>query len=140
MTKKDLEDKKLDSAKLEKKPIRRAQIENRGRIHIDESKKDKEFVYRIVNDTPGNIRYKKELGYEHVDGIDDIGDGSTSESAGLGAHSTVEVGIHKGAMKGYVMRCPKDVYDERQAAKHEDNLATQQAYIESNQRDDQKGK
>jgi len=122
-----------------KKPIRRAVVDQRGRLYIDPDKKDKDFVYRFFNDTPGNIERAKDLGYTFVSTDFEIGDGTVNEASEMGGSAKmIDVGKYKGSVKSFLMACPKDTYDERQALKRAENLTMLNSTIESNQRDDQK--
>jgi hypothetical protein len=73
------------------------------------------FVYRIVNDTGDRIAQFQEAGYELVDSSTHrVGDKRVSAASPEGSKAQVSVG--KGD-KAFVMRIPKEFYNEDQAAK-----------------------
>lgn len=105
-----------------KKPIRRAAIENPGRLYFDEKYKKPGKVYRVVNDTPGRVKYLESLGYEIVRDEMKIGEDTVDNASSLGSALTMDVGKHK-SQPAVVMECDEDIYNERQALKAEENTA-----------------
>lgn len=105
-----------------KKPIRRAAIENPGRLYFDEKYKKPGKVYRVVNDTPGRVKYLESLGYEIVRDEMKIGEDTVDNASSLGSALTLDVGKTR-SQPAVVMECDEDIYKERQAEKAKDNVA-----------------
>jgi hypothetical protein len=77
--------------------------------------KDPNYVYRVVNDIDDRIAQFVEGGYELVDNDSvDVGDKRVSQGTSLGSKKIFSVGQ---GTKGYLMRIPKEYYDEDQARK-----------------------
>ena len=120
--------------KKEKKQIRRADIEYRGKIFIDENQKEDGFIYRFVNDKAGRVGYLESLGYEKVvDKNLQVGSGSTSEASRMGSAVTLDVGIHKGSQTAILMRCPKEDFEARKKAQAERNKQLFDEMVDQNQ-------
>lgn len=85
--------------------------------------KEDGYVYRVVNDTEDRIQQFVELGYEIVKDKDvTVGDKRVDKATSEGSLKQLSVG---GGQKAFVMRIPKDWYDEDQA--------TKQAYVDSSE-------
>ena len=87
-----------------------------GRNVLTVSNKEAGYEYRFVNDVGDRIAYFQERGWELVDAKDvRIGDRRVESGSVLGskAHASVD----KQGTKSFVMRIPKDLYDEDQADK-----------------------
>ena len=82
--------------------------------------KDSDYVYRIVNDTPGRVAEMKERGYELATGEESFSS-SLDDSTSAGSVKSKHVG---GGTNAVLMRIPKDWYDEDQKMKmdHVDKL------------------
>ena len=77
--------------------------------------KDPNYVYRVVNDTEDRIAQFIEGGYELVDNDStDVGDKRVSQGTSVGSKKIFSVGQ---GTKGYLMRIPKEFYDEDQDRK-----------------------
>lgn len=80
--------------------------------------KNPNFVDRWFNDDHGRLQAAQQAGYEFVEDED-----VKAERAGTNAESDARVSIHAGTrrdgspMNAYLMRIPKEYYDEDQAAK-----------------------
>ena len=120
--------------------LRRGTFENAGRLTVDKTKEDKDYVYRFVNDQPGKIDRAISLGYEFV--VDDnTSTGFEIDNPnGLGSKKVIEVGKYKGSVKSYYMRCPKDIYEARKKADREADAKRFESAKRENQRDDQRDK
>lgn len=95
--------------KVEHKEMRRAEDDNMGRLYYDEELEEDGFEYRIVNDTPGRVKYLQRLGYELVqDFRGKVGSGSLQEPSSTDSLVEIEVGIHHGSRKAYLMRIRKE--------------------------------
>ena len=99
------------------KPVRAKRTPINGRNILSVTNKADGYEYRFVNDVGDRIEIFKERGWELVDAKDvRIGDRRVDPAAGtLGskAHASVD----KQGTKAFVMRIPKDWYEEDQAEK-----------------------
>ena len=96
--------------------------------------KDPNYEYRFVNDTGSRIHNFLAAGYEFVE--DDtlaVGDSRVSDASDLGSRKRV---ISNDGTAAYLMRIPKEYYEEDQAAKQKE-LADQEQAIQ--QEGSQKG-
>lgn len=93
--------------------VKRQPVGVRGRLNIQG--KEAGYEYYIAADRPGNIAELQARGYEFVpaDKVT-VGDRRVSQPSAVGEKATVQLG---GGEVGYVMRIPKEWYDEDQAAK-----------------------
>ncbi len=90
----------------------------RMRQSVNEAALDrKSWHYRFVNDEGDRVFQVKEMGYE----IDTSRQGAVKKdgNAGMGSETAVYAGKTENgaAMKSVLMRIPKEIYDEDQAAK-----------------------
>lgn len=86
-----------------------------GRNVLTVEGKEPGYVYRIVNDVGDRINTFKEGGYELVGSKDvKVGDRRVNNASAEGSMAQVSVG---GGQKAFVMRIPKEWYDEDQLAK-----------------------
>lgn len=92
---------------------RRTPLMRRNVLNYED--KDPNFVYRFVNDTPGRVQEFLEMGYEHVD-HGKVGESRVDKRSADGSRTQVHVG--KGE-QGFLMRIPKEFYDEDQKVKQE---------------------
>ena len=77
--------------------------------------KDPNYVYRVVNDVDDRVAQFLEGGYELVDkATHDVGDKRVSQDTSVGSKKVFSVGQ---GIKGHLMRIPRELYDEDQAAK-----------------------
>ena len=77
--------------------------------------RDPDFSYRIVNDTGDRIQAFKDAGYEMVLAKDvRVGDKRVNSATPEGSNAQVSVGA---GQKAFVMRIPKEWYEEDQKAK-----------------------
>jgi hypothetical protein len=88
-----------------------------GRNVLTVKGKEEGYEYRIVNDSGDRIEMFKDAGWELVDGKDvTVGDRRVDRAGAEGSKAQVSVG---GGTKAFVMRIPKELYDEDQKAKNE---------------------
>lgn len=109
-----------DKLATKRKP-RRLSI-NGTRNVLTVSGKEPGFEYRVVNDDGDRVSQFEEMGYEIVkDSNIKVGDRRIANPTKEGSPVQVSVG---GGQKAYLMRIPKDWYDEAQAdkAKQVDDL------------------
>jgi len=78
-------------------------------------KLDPNFEYRFVRNTPGRIEAFVEGGYELVTGDARIGDANIAKASNMGSAFSIASGDN--ADRVFLMRIPKNFYDEDQAAK-----------------------
>lgn len=77
--------------------------------------RDPDYSYRIVNDTGDRIQAFKDAGYEMVLAKDvRVGDKRINSAAPEGSYAQVSVGA---GQKAFVMKVPKEWYEEDQQAK-----------------------
>lgn len=75
---------------------------------------DPEFKYRVINDTDDRLVRAQEAGYEFVESDDRLGDVRVAEGSVPGSKVAKPVG---NGMTGYLMRIPKEYYQEDQKTK-----------------------
>jgi hypothetical protein len=80
-----------------------------------------DYNYRWVNDTEGNIHRYQKAGWEHVDtkGKELEVDQSFQDASWRQSALSQKVG---GGITAYVMRIPKEIYDEDQERKFKDSM------------------
>lgn len=87
-----------------------------GRNVLTVKGKDPNYEYRIVNDSGDRIEMFKDAGWELVDGKDvTVGDRRVDRTTAEGSKAQVSVG---NGVKAFVMRIPKEYYEEDQKAKN----------------------
>ena len=86
--------------------------------------KDPNYAYRVVMDRPGRLSAFLAAGYEFCYSEVREADKGIAEGTASDTRQTVNMG---GSDKGYLMRIPKEFYDEDQAAKLSKVLATEAA-------------
>jgi hypothetical protein len=108
---------------LEKKPYKapkkRIPLGQRNPLGMQAIKKDPNYVYRVVNDEPGRINMFRDAGWEVVQSESEIrmGDPNVGGDTGaVGTPVTKVVGRRDGKL-AYLMRIPKEFYQEDQEAK-----------------------
>jgi len=104
---------------------KRIPIHSRNRLTVDPKDKDQNFEYRIVNDEPGRIQMFLDAGYEIVKNNVPIGDPQVGEGEQVGKIASKHVGSGR---KGYLMRIPKEFYEEDQQLKA-DKIKDQESHI-----------
>lgn len=86
-----------------------------GRNVLTVQGKEPGYEYRIVNDSGDRIEMFKDAGWELVDSkAVTVGDRRVDRTTSEGSKAQVSVG---GGTKAFVMRIPKEYYDEDQKAK-----------------------
>lgn len=89
--------------------------------------RDPNYEYRVVNDTPGRVQRLKLAGWVPDDKTD-VGDNIAGRASSMGSTTSVPVG--KGT-NGIVMKIPKELYDEDQAAKQRKVDESEEAMLSS---------
>jgi hypothetical protein len=110
--------------KIEENRPKRVKLHERKRNVLTINKKDPNYHYRIVNDTPGRVEELKAWGYEVVTdtGIN-VGENEGNTSLGTGARTHVGSG-----MQAILMRTRKEFYEEDQKAK-QDAISSKEALM-----------
>ena len=85
-----------------------------ARNRLSFSNLDPNFVYRVINATDDRLERAQEAGYEFVESKQRLGDPDVMDAAPLGANVSKPVG---GGTTGYLMRIPREFYEEDQKAK-----------------------
>ena len=110
-------------AKVNRPPQRKAagegsRLSYKDRRKISANNQDPNFVYRVVNSdnerNSGRIDYMRSIGYTLANDGESLGDEHGVEASTVGS----QVGKHVGhGTRGVLMKIPKDLYEEDQAAK-----------------------
>lgn len=99
--------------KVPRERTKRTPIAQRNILTVEG--RDPEYSYRIVNDTGDRIQAFKDAGYEMVLAKDvRVGDKRVNSTTPEGSNAQVSVGA---GQKAFVMRIPKEWYEEDQQAK-----------------------
>lgn len=85
-----------------------------ARNRLSFGKQDPNYVYRVINDQDDRLVLAQEAGYEFVTGDDKLGDARVAEGGKIDSRVSKPVG---NGVRGYLMRIPKEYYEEDQAAK-----------------------
>lgn len=94
------------------RPKRMSFSQQRNTLTYDN--KDKDYVYRVFNDTEGRLQKAEIAGYEYVQDNEQLGDPVADGSTPLGSVVTKPVG---GGKNGVLMRIKREYYEEDQAEK-----------------------
>lgn len=100
----------------------RVKFSERNRVSY--SNMDPNYMYRLVNDKDGRIEKLQRIGYELVRFDEHIGDYRVAEGSRLGSAVSKPVG---NGTTGYLMKIPKEFYDEDRKAKDAVVSRTEQA-------------
>lgn len=105
------------------KPVR-VPMHQRNRISF--SGLDPNYMYRVFNDVDEGERIAaaQAAGYEFVQSDQQLGDVRAADAGKLGKNVSKHVGH---GIRGFLMRIPKELYDEDQKAKQQAVNATEQA-------------
>jgi len=110
-----------------------ARVKFNDRNRISFSNLDPDYVYRVVNDKEGRIEKMQSIGYDFVESDEQIGDFRVAEASKLGKAVSKPVG---NGVNGYLMKIPKDFYEEDRKAKDERIDATEAAFKPSKSKDE----
>jgi hypothetical protein len=75
---------------------------------------DPNYVYRVINDQDERLMQAQEAGYEFVTGDQPLGDKRAAEGGKIDSRVSKPVG---NGVRGFLMRIPKEYYEEDQNAK-----------------------
>jgi hypothetical protein len=106
---------------------KRVPLRRRNVLTIEDKYKREDFEYRFVNDREDRIEVFEEAGWEKVmdeDQVIEIGDDSIRREVRDGTAVTKNVG---GGRVAYLMKIPKDIYDEEQAIKQREIEQSEEA-------------
>jgi hypothetical protein len=107
---------KADPKPATPKPVARPKRTPLGvRNRITFTKQDPNFVYRLVNDDGERISQAIEAGYAFVESDDKLGDERAGEGGAIDTRVSKPVGNGK---RGFLMRIPREYYNEDQALKN----------------------
>ena len=119
-----------NSADRAKRPNRIPVSGNRDLITV--KGKDPAFEYRIVRDAPGRLDKFLDAGYEVVTHEAKVGDPRVGTPAAEGSPVKISMG---GGEQGYLMRIPKEWYEEDQKAKQDEIDARETQMIRRHKQD-----
>ena len=86
----------------------------RNRLTFPTEKLDPNYHYHIINDQDDRLALAQAGGYEFVTGTSTLGDQRAGEGGAIDSRVSKPVG---GGTRGYLMRIPKEFYEEDQRAK-----------------------
>jgi hypothetical protein len=109
------------------RPTRIPIHESRDRLTV-KSHIDPAFVYRVVKDKPGRIDTFLAAGYEIVTDAVQVGDKKAATPGQEG--SPVKISLGRGE-QGYLMRIPRDWYEEDQHAKELELQAREEQMVQT---------
>lgn len=118
-------------AERAKRPTNRIPVgkQNRDLLTIKQEDKDPDFEYRIVKDKPGRIDRFLRGGYEIVQqaGLQ-VGDDTANKVSAEGSPAQIDLGRGE---KGYLMRIPKEWYEEDQQAKEQELKSREETMVDT---------
>jgi hypothetical protein len=91
---------------------KRTPLGQRNRLSF--GKQDPNFVYRVINDQDERLQQAQEAGYDFVVSDEPLGDKRAAEGGKIDSRVSKPVG---NGIRGFLMRIPKEFYEEDQAAK-----------------------
>ena len=91
---------------------KRTPLGARNRLSFD--KQDPNFVYRVINDVEDRLQRAQEAGYEYVVSDEQLGDKRAAEGGKIDSRVSKPVG---NGVRGFLMRIPREYYDEDQKVK-----------------------
>jgi len=91
---------------------KRTPLGQRNRLSF--GKQDPNFVYRVINDQDDRLVQAQEAGYDFVVGDEPLGDKRAAEGGKIDSRVSKPVG---NGVRGFLMRIPKDYYEDDQNAK-----------------------
>lgn len=98
----------------------------RQKLHVPEELKEDGYHYHWFNDIPGRLEQAGQAGYEFVGGTPTGEAGDTNTD--IGSRTSTVVDRAEGT-RAYLMRIPKEYYDEDQAAKQAVNDRVDEAIM-----------
>ena len=101
---------------------KRTPLGARNRLSFDNQ--DPNFVYRVINDQDDRLQLAQDAGYEFVCSDQKLGDERAAEGGKIDSRVSKPVG---NGVRGFLMRIPREYYEEDQKTKAERIDATEQA-------------
>lgn len=98
-------------SRAENRP-KRTPLGARNRLSFDNQ--DPNFVYRVINDVDDRLQRAQEAGYEFVASAESLGDKRAAEGGKIDSRVSKPVG---NGVRGFLMRMPREYYEEDQLAK-----------------------
>lgn len=117
----------LESVRPDRSKPKRVSIADQRNILTHPEANDPNYMYRVVVDyksKPGRIQKFKNAGYVHVQSGEGMGDDAAGKPTKLGKQVSVPVGNGE---TGYLMKIPKEYFDEDQSAKEKSLKETEAA-------------
>lgn len=110
-------DEALESVRPDRSKSKRVSIADQRNILTHPEANDPNYMYRVVVDyksKPGRVTKFKNAGYVHVLSGENMGDDAAGKPTKIGTKVMVPTGNGE---TGYLMKIPKEYWDEDQAAK-----------------------
>ena len=101
---------------------KRTPLGARNRLTFGEQ--DPNYVYRVINDQDERLKQAQEAGYEFVNSDAPLGDKRVAEGGKIDSRVSKPVG---NGVRGFLMRIPRDYYEEDQKIKADKVDATERA-------------
>lgn len=101
---------------------KRTPLGQRNRLSF--GKQDPNFVYRVINDQDERLQQAQEAGYEFVTSNEPLGDKRVAEGGAVDSRVSKPVG---NGTRGFLMRIPKEYYEEDQDSKMSKVTETEKA-------------
>lgn len=95
-----------------------------ARNRLSFGNQDPNFVYRVINDVDDRLQRAQEAGYEFVVSDEQLGDKRAAEGGKIDSRVSKPVG---NGVRGFLMRIPRDYYDEDQKVKQDQIDETEKA-------------
>ena len=88
-------------------------------LKLEVHDKDEDYVYRWFNDKGSRIQKAKAASYEFVNDSGHVGSGAEDRNSDVGSGVSQIVGTKEdgSALRAHLMRIPRELYEEDQAAK-----------------------
>ena len=96
-----------------------------ARNRLSFGKQDPNFSYRVINDQEDRLQQAQEAGYQFVESDEPLGDKRVAEGGKVDSRVSKPVG---NGVRGFLMRIPKEYYEEDQAAKMNQISETEKAF------------
>ena len=119
-------DESLESVRPDRSKPKRVSLADQRNVLTHPEANDPGYMYRVVVDyksKPGRVTKFKNAGYVHVLSGENMGEDAAGKPTKIGAKVMVPTGNGE---TGYLMKIPKEYYDEDQAVK-EKNLKETEA-------------
>jgi hypothetical protein len=129
-----MRERKEDGLKSKSTRPKRTPLGMRNRLSFGDQ--DPNFVYRVINDQDDRLEQAREAGYDFVVSDKDLGDKHAAEGGKTDSRVSKPVG---NGIRGYLMRIPKEYYEDDQREKQKKVDAAELAMKPENKAKDIKG-